>query len=362
MPIPERVWVPRRLYVSDDGELKLGRGAGQLFDLPGLPVGTIGRRQRLLDARHTLWVVERQALDEKLIEDYALVLPERLIDADVQPHAHRWLAHLPLVCISGIKSERIVREDRLRVYRVAVDERRGVLMFEVDASGGGKSPWSFGARAAELEAGGWGGEECESRLGLEPPSSMVDRLLRHLSGGVLDEESLVAALQAVTLVEPGCGYRGATDGVPATIEEVQFGARAVEAVFAQVDRRAEGQVAYADAIVAELSMARGEEKTSPTLPIYGEVQRVWDAERTLDLRAVNASYSSNGTELDVLALPREVRFFIGECDRWQPRIPAELARELASVLRKRQPPPQWVALLMVALLIGLITVSFVLRR
>jgi len=32
------------------------------------------------------------------------------------------------------------------------------------------------------------------------------------------------------------------------------------------------------------------------------------------------------------------------------------------VLRKRQPPPLWVALLMVALLIGLITVSFVLRR
>ncbi|NDA75870.1 MAG: hypothetical protein EBY27_07885, partial [Synechococcaceae bacterium WB8_3_299] len=108
MTKPPRIWVPRQVFVAEDGELIVGSSVGQFVEVQGIPRGTLGRRQRLLDARHTLWMVERAALDETLIRDYALVLPERLIDAEVQPNAHRWLSELPLVCISGIKAERII--------------------------------------------------------------------------------------------------------------------------------------------------------------------------------------------------------------------------------------------------------------
>ncbi len=362
MPIAERLWAPHRLFVTDDGELKLGRGVGQFFDLPELPPGTIGQRQRLLDARHTLWVVERSRLDEKLIEDYALVLPERLIDRDLQPHAHHWLAQLSLISISGVKSDRLVGEGRLRVYRVAVEERAGGLEFAVEAAGGGTEPWTFSASVAELEATEHASDVSDPRGHLKPAVSVVDRVLRQLSAGVLDEDSVIAALQAVTLIEPGCGYRGALDGVPATIEEVQFGARALEAVFSQVDPRAETQQASVAAIAAALSMPRADEEPLPCVPLYGDVERLWVEPLALELGPLHGKCSVGGTEKTALVLSRELRFFVANSDRWQPTIPAELRRELRQVLRARQPVPLWLAFLAVPLLVAIIVVSLVLRH
>jgi len=362
MTKPPRIWVPRQVFVAEDGELIVGSSVGQFVEVQGIPRGTLGRRQRLLDARHTLWMVERAALDETLIRDYALVLPERLIDAEVQPNAHRWLSELPLVCISGIKAERIIPEDRLRLFRVAVEESGKALVLSVDVRGGGKASTSLSLdlSAVAQKVTPTGGDELRRRA--RGPSSLVDRVLRQATNGALDEDSVVAAWQAVTLIEPGYGYRGALDGTPATIEQVQFGARALEAVFSQINERADAMLPDAQAIRSALARPRSEDDSRLQLPPYGEVDCVVEEPVTLRLDAFHGTYTTAGRTVDELALPSIFRYFVTEFEPWQPTIPPGLARELASVLRERKPPPTWVALLAVALLLAIAAVSFALRR
>jgi hypothetical protein len=80
------------------------------------------------------------------------------------------------------------------------------------------------------------------------------------------------------------------------------------------------------------------------------------------LDALHGTYTTAGRTVDELALPSIFRYFVTEFEPWQPTIPPGLARELASVLRERKPPPTWVALLAVALLLAIAAVSFALRR
>jgi hypothetical protein len=305
-------------------------------------------------------LVERSALDPVLVDEQAIVLPDKLIDRERQPHAERWLAQLPLVAISGLKWERLVAADRLRVYRVAVDERGGRTTIGIEARGGGRARIAFEADLAKLKRA-IGEQDGERQRRLHPEASLVDRLLRRLSGEVLCEDAVVLAWQAAQLLEPGYGYRGAPDGTPVSIEGVELGVRGLEAVRAQIDRRAAQQREQADAIVAALAQAEGTSGAEVAVPQFHLATRVVEEELTIDLARASAEYSVDGEPHAELRLPSYDRFFVAEIEPWQPELPAALRSELADKSSARKPPPEWLVLVVVAVLLAIALTAYALK-
>ena len=356
---PERLWVPRLCVVSDDRELIAGTMAGILLRAEALRHSTVGRAMHLTDLRHTIWLVERSELDDGIIDEQAIVLADKLIDRERQPHAQRWLQGLPLVCVSGLKWQRIVDQDKLRIHRVAVDERHGRVSLAVEAAGGGRPPWSFEADLGQLEAAARAAGEGPRQGMLRPVSSLCDRLLRRLSRDVLSEEAVVAAWQAAELVEPGYGYRGAPDGSPASIERIERNVRALEVVFAQIDARAERQRERAEEIALALRQGKDAEGEEISLPVYGRAERFGEEEVPLAL-GEEASYQLAGEAKSELVLPGYPRWFVAAFEPWEPTLPAELARELERE-QERKPPSQWAVLVAVLVLAAIAAVSLALR-
>ncbi len=362
MTRPERIWLPGKLFIDDDGELLTGKGAGLLVEAEGYPRSALGSVGRLTDLRHTMWLVERSRLDEDLAREFAIVLPERLLDRDVQPFAHRWLSELPLLCFSGAKWDRIVRDERLRVYRIAIAERDGKVTFELEAAGGKERGVVFAATLDAIEAAARAlAQQTEARpLMREIP--VVDRLLRHFSGGALDEASVLAAFQAASLLEPGYGYRGALDGSPATIEQVQHGARALEAAFAAIAPRAEMQRELAATVLDALVAPPLEGSLPPQLPSLGEATRIVVPELRITVASFDGHLREGGEPSRELVLPERERWFVAAVEPWRPEIPPALAEELKLVLKERSPPPEWLVLVAVGLLVALALVSLLLKR
>lgn len=361
MTRPARVWSPGALFIDDDGEVVRGRGAGLLVETEGYPSRALGSVGRLADLRHAMWLVERASLDDAMVREFAFVLPETLLDRDVQPFAYRWLASLPLVCFSGVKWDRVVRHDRLRGYRVAIVERGGRVYFELSAAGGKRAGFDLKVAIDDLEAAARAVDaEAEGdRLARAP--SVIDRVLRGLSHGALDEASVLAAFQAASLLEPGYGYRGALDGSPATIEQVQYGARALEAAFASIGPRAESQHELTAALVDALAAADAEAAATVKLPLFGLATRLASSELKLDGRLLEFVWSEGGQPREELVLPEEPRWFVSEVEPWRPVIPAALAKALERVLKEPAPPPEWLVFVAVATLVALAILSFLLR-
>lgn len=357
-----RLWVPGVVFVTDEGEVRRGSGAGRLVDAAGYPTRAAGAVAKLADLRHTLWLVERARLDDELVERYAIVLPERLLDPDEQPHARRWFSELPLLCVSGVKWERIVGEDRVRLHRVSVSDEGGRVVLAIESAGGRVPRTRVAVAVDALVEVAQGAPEGRSVSRLVAEETVVDRFLRTVSGGALDEGAVVAAHQAATLLEPGYGYRGATDGSPATIEQVQYGARALEAAFSQIFPRADEQRVLAESLLMVLDTPRAEGESMPSAPDGAALER--ETLRALELSAeeLEGEAMVDGERASPLVLGADPRWFVPKPEPWRPEIPPSLARELSRVLEERAPPPQWLVLLAVALLIGLALLSLFLRR
>jgi hypothetical protein len=351
----ERIWVPGRLWVTSDDELRAGPSAGLTSSGRALAKSPLGRAQQLGDLRHTLWLVERAQLEPSVIDDQALVLPEKLVDRERQPHAHRWLARLPLLCVSGLKHARLVDHGKLRVYKVAVDERRGKLTIAVEAAGAGRPAWSFEGLLPALErAAAAAGPTARA---LHPAPSFADRLLRELTRGVLDESAVVAAWQAAELCEPGYGYRGATDGSPASLEEVEAGVRALEAVFAQIDERARAQDEAAREIATALRQADADHVA---IPVYGEADRFIEEEVRIELVAGEGRHQVGDETRSELVLPSYPRWFVSGVEPWEPTLPPAIEAELEK-RRSATVPSQWLVVALLALLAVIAAISFMLR-
>ena len=356
-----RIWVSGVLYVSDERELCAGRhvgynGWGKAFSYA--PVGHFGS---LSDWRHRAWMIERRDLTPALVDEHALLLPERLLDADKQPHARRWLIEQPLLCVSGLKVDRLV-DAGLRVYIVEHGvEADDFLRFE--ARGGERASWMVsGPRSAfvpeEEREAGEGLPASESRL----VRGALDRVLRFVSRGVLTELGVVNALAARVLIDPGYGYRGATDGEPATIESVQRELRALEVLFGQIYKRARGQRDDAKRIV-DAVQASDDNDAEIAVPVYGRAWRECLAETTVELSTDSDDelvprWMLGDEPQAQLQLPAEPRFIVEEVALWNPKLPSELETELeAEARRTSQRPPAWLALALVGVLVVIIVLA-----
>jgi hypothetical protein len=355
-----RVWVPGVLYVSDERVLRSGvhvgfNGWGKHFSF-----GPCGHFSAVSDWRHRAWLVERSKLTPDLVDEHAIILPERLLDAEEQPHARRWLEGQSLVCVSGTKEGRLV-EQGLRVFIVEYGVE-GEELLRVQAVGGKRASWSLnGPLPAFWPRGSEGaGEDIDGLPAAEKATvrATIDRLLRAVSRDVLTEMGVVNALSARLLVEPGYGYYGARDGRAATIEQVQRAAAPLEALFEQIYQRAEGQQEDAEAIAQALRTTdpRGREIT---VALYGRARRQRIAEYTVSMdENAGVRWIAGDHERDELVVPDESIWIVDRVDSWSPKLPPELALELEDAARRdaRRPSP-WTALALVGILLLIIALA-----
>ena len=304
--------------MSDDGELCVGRSAGYGGEGPAFADLRCGRRRSIGHWAHTAWLVARSSLDRKLVDEQGIILPESLITHDDLPHAHRWLREQPLVCVSGLGVERL-REARVRVYRLALDAS-GDRVLALECAGGKAPPSSL---RVPLDALG----EAEPEAGTAG-NSAIDRLLRVVSAGVLDEQAVVAAFDARALCEDGYGYRGALEGKFSSIDQVERALRPLDALFGQIFARAEPMRELGEGLRAALKGAPPD-ATELELAGYGAARRT----TVPALRVALAERVENvlgGEPVSELELPAESRWTVGGIEPWSPELPSSLGGDVAA--------------------------------
>jgi hypothetical protein len=312
-----RLWVPGLAYFTDAGDVHLGRNAGYNGQGPAFRGLRFGRRGRLASWTHVAWLVQRSALHPGRIDAHGLTFPESLIDSDAQPHAHRWLREQPLVCVSG-GAWRQLADGGVRVYRVAFDAAgRRELDIEGINAPGGPSSLTVGLDALESAmTAAWNGH---TLLDVQGDPSPIDRALRLVSDGALDEASVLNAFDARCLIEPGYGYRGAEHGQLADIDRVARECRPVDAVFGQIFERAGGMRALAERLLTALSHAAAD-ASEVGVPVYGVARRL--IVPALHVRGASRLVL-HGEARDELELSSERRWSVDGVDAWNPMVPAD---------------------------------------
>lgn len=354
-PKRPRLWVPGIAWVSPERELQVGDHTGYADTGERFLVSSCGHTGRITDWRHTAWLIERSQLEVDVIKEHALIEPHTLLDPDAQPHARRWMGEQPLLCVSGAKARRLMAAG-LRVFRVehGVDADDHLV---IEAAGGERASWKLQGRVESLmpdevrQAQGVGGEPPERRL-------FVDRLLDHLTRGKLREASVINAMNARRLVEPGYGYRGATDGIAASIDRVQRDLAALEILFGQVYDRGLPDRPDARRIVIEVTRAP-DNLQELEIPIYDRCFRrpLLDMTLRFDPEDDARAYLVDGEPRDRLEVGEMARWFVDRVAKWQPDLPEGLtrARDERTVARP------WMALFLVGVLLVLLVLGWVLR-
>lgn len=315
-PRDARLWVPGIAYVTPAGDLRVGPSAGYQSREPSLSRSRCGYPGRVTDWTHVAWLVARADLRDDQAAAFGVVLPESLIDPEAQPHAHRWMREQPLIAVSGATWEQLVA-DGLRLYLLAFDAT-GDRMIRVDATGGSLPPSSAVVAEDALQAAttsAWGGR---SLFEVQGDPSAVDRLLRLLSNGVVDEAAVLNAVDARRLVEDGYGYRGALEGSFRGLDELARDLRPLDAVFGQVFERADAMRADAEAVVAALAACPTDEAE---LRLVGHGLARQALVPPLRLPDVDRLVVA-GEKIDHLELPAERRWSVSSFDTWSPELAA----------------------------------------
>jgi hypothetical protein len=364
--------------MSDDGEIHAGPDAGFNGRGRAFRASRIGHFGTLADLHHKVWLVERAKVTPARVAEHALILPETLLDPAAHAHARRWMRAQPLLCVSGLKQERLARAGT-RVVAVEVRERGGRTELVVELTGGELPEMCFvttfdGLRAAGTTAlerarraaapqGDGDGPEKECDAPRDPPRGddlrLVDRVLRHLSGGFVTELGVVNALAVRNLIEPGYGYHGAPFGTLAPIEEVHRGVRALEALFAQIDARAAPVEAEGREIAASLAGAPQDAEVM-ALPGYGEARRTRLDALALELAGAGRPEAPgllvDGAPERRLDLAVESRWSIASVKPWEPTLPPELLADLEreEPARRSSGSPLLAALVVAAMVVLLL--------
>jgi hypothetical protein len=270
--------------------------------------------------------VERKALTRPLIDEHGLVLPETLVDQDRLPHARRWLREQPLVCVSGATWSRLA-ECGVRVFRVAFNAT-GDRMLDIEGIGGGGPSVSlvlsvdalqqaFGTKRRGTSKRGAG-----SAFDADGNPSAIDRVMRLVSGGVLDESVVLNAFDARRLIEDGYGYRGAVEGTFVSVDHIATELRGLDAIFGQILRRAKPMRRDGERFLAAVADA-SRDAVGVNVPIYGTARRIIIPE--LRLSGVERLVIA-GESLHSLDVPSERRWHVRGVAPWTPQLPAALDR------------------------------------
>ncbi|MCA9619520.1 MAG: hypothetical protein KC731_10860 [Myxococcales bacterium] len=362
-----RFWVPGVLWVDEERVLRVGRHVGYNGHGKAFEKARLAHAAGLRDLRHRIWLVERKDLDPEIVDEHAIILPETLLDPDQLPHARRWLAEQPLVCIAGGKRQRLI-DAGLRVYTVEHGvEKQGWLV--VSAAGGERAEWTLSGSLASFAPRDLVAAAKDADLGtpLLPPEvrELADRVLAAASRGVLREAAVLNALAARMLVEPGYGYRGAESGTAATIDAVQHKVRGIDALFAQIYERAVPMRAEAREIARTVAGA-SENDEGIELPVYGGAHRVllegYEVALADDEGAEGArpTFVAVGEYRETLLIPTQVHWVVDRVSMWTPKLSEDLEQELTTEIQLRRPPPAYVAWSLVGVLIAIVLLGLLL--
>jgi hypothetical protein len=277
----------------------------------------------LEDWTHVAWLATRSTLSRGVVAEHAVILPESLIDRDAQPHAHRWLREQPLVCVSGTTWRRLSTAG-VCVFRVAFDVA-GDRVLDIESPGSSNGPTSVTVALDALESAVGAQPSERSSLDVQGDPSPIDRVLRLVSGGVLDESSVANAFDARSFVEDGYGYRGALEGSFNEISRVAQGFEALDDLFGQIFERAESLRAVAKRLVAALGETKPE-ATAVVVPHYGTARSVSVPALAV---ALGEPWVFGGEAKRDLELLPERRWSVDGSDAWSPQLSARLARILS---------------------------------
>ena len=317
----------------------------------------IGHFTSLRGWRHRVWLVAREELNDKLVDEHAIILPHLLLDPDSQPNARRWLAEQPLVCVSGMKVQRL-KDAGLRVFTVEMGVE-GDSELRVRAEGGERATWELRGPLEEFlpEELRVGVDRNIVRAERREVRTLVDRLLDYVSRGTLREASVCNAMAARTLVEPGYGYHGATDGTAIPVGRVQQKMRGLEALFEQVYERASPMRDDAYEIERAVTRAPGDAEEIE-VPVFDRAHRELLAE--MNVRLDGVQYIVDGEPQEELVLPELARWIVRRVASWTPKLPSDVEAALDRDAR-RPPPPLWIAMLLVAVLVAFIVVGLIMQ-
>lgn len=313
-----RLWCPGLTFVTPPGDVQLGRSVGYSSHDPSFLRLRCGHRSRVAYWTHVAWLVPRSALDPGLVAEHAIILPETLIDRGAQPHAYRWLREQPLVCVSGLTWRRLAAA--VRVYRVAFDAT-GKRVLDIEGTGGPTGPSSLTVALQALESAMTVASDGLPLLDLHGDPSAIDRALRLVSGGVLDESSVLNAFDARCLIEDGYGYRGALEGHFNGVDRFAREFRSLDALFGQIFERAGAMRTVAERVLAALAHATPE-ASAVSVPLYGTARRV--IVPALSVPRVDRLVLGGQIGRD-LELTSERRWSVDGVDSWSPQLPAHLA-------------------------------------
>jgi hypothetical protein len=309
-----RLWCPGLAFVTPQGDVRLGRSAGYDSDDSAFDRLRCGRRSSIAYWTHTAWLVPRTALDPALVAEHGIVLPEGLVDSDDQPHAHRWLREQPLVCVSGMTFQRLAAAD-VPTFLVGFDAT-GDRVLHIEGSGDPTGAASLAVGLDALENAATAASTGHPLLDVQGHLSPIDRVLRLLTGGTLDECSVLNAFSARGLVEDGYGYRGALEGQLTEIDRVQRALRPLDALFGQIFERARPLRTVAEGLLRALSHAPTN-ASEVEVPLYGTAHRVLIP--ALRVPRV-AELVLRGRQESTLELSSERRWTVDGVDSWSPRL------------------------------------------
>jgi hypothetical protein len=316
-----RLWVPGVAYVTEAGDLHLGRSAGYSSQDVAFRRLRLGHRGRVASWTHVAWLMPRTALHPKLLDAHGVTLPEALIGRDEEPHAHRWLREQPLVCVSGDIWRRLA-DAGVCVYRVAFDAT-GARELDVEAVNTATGSASLTVALDALEnarTASWNGL---ALVDVQGDPSPIDRALRVVTDGALDEASVLNAFDARCLVEDGYGYRGAENGRLVDLGRVTVACRPTDVLFGQIFHRARALRSLAEGLLGALSHAPSA-AAEARVPVYDVARRLIVPPLHVTQVARLVIHGEVRRELD---LPSERRWSLDRVEPWSPRLPS-LAQRL----------------------------------
>lgn len=309
-----RLWCPGLVFVTRQGDVRLGLSVGYSSGDSSFRPLDCGYRSEIAYWTHTAWLVSRRALNPRVVAEHAIILPEALIDRDVQPHAHRWIRQQPLVCVSGSTWQRLAAA-AVRVFRVSFDAT-GDRVLEIESGDGPSGRWLLTVGLDELESATTAACRGRSLLDDQGDPSPIDRVLRLVSGDVLDESAVLNAFDVRSLIEDGYGYHGALEGHFNGMDDLARRLESVDELFGEIFDRAKKMHAVAVRLREGLANAAADAQ-KVSVPLYGHARAVL-------VPAVRAQWGdrsalSGQMEPEIFLAP-ERRWTVAGVDAWSPRL------------------------------------------
>jgi hypothetical protein len=197
----------------------------------------------------------------------------------------------------------------------------GDRVLDIESTGGPTAPSSLKVGLDALETAALAASSGRWLLEVQGDPSPIDRVLRLVSGGALDESSVLNAFDARCLVEDGYGYRGALEGHFNEMTGLARRLEPVDMLFGQIFDRAATMRAVAVRLLEVLAQAMPE-ATQVSVPLYGVAHPV-------DVPALcvppGEQLVLGGQPEQALELPAERRWTVAGVDTWSPRLPVRPA-------------------------------------